>query len=74
MSGYNEETVSKLKDDIKAHWNHIKHNEKTPLYMKICMVIYKTIPKLFYQILQSCLSCDREIVYEYDYCCSSHIQ
>ena len=44
---FNEETASKLEDDIKAHCDHIKHNEKTLLCMKIYMLIYKTNPKLF---------------------------
>jgi glycosyltransferase involved in cell wall biosynthesis len=50
---FNEETASKLKDDIKAYWNHIKQNEKTPLYMKICMLIYKISPKLFIRLYRA---------------------
>ncbi len=44
---YDEETALILKEDIKAHWDRIKHNKKTPLYMKACMHIYKTYPRLF---------------------------
>ena len=47
---YDEETALILKEDIKAHWDRIKQNKKTHLYMKACMLIYKTSPRLFIRL------------------------
>lgn len=44
---YDNKAGELLKLDIAKYWKQIKANDKTPLYMKICMQIYLISPKLF---------------------------
>lgn len=49
-----KEAISILRDDVKKHWSGIKANSGTPLYMKLSIALYKTLPNVFidlYRIL-----------------------
>ena len=36
-----------LRRDLKDHWEYIKRDDKTALYMKLCMILYMYNPRLF---------------------------
>lgn len=44
---YDKDAAKLLKSDIKKHWRYIRANKKTPIYMKICMLIYLISPHIF---------------------------
>ncbi len=44
---YEIENGEKLRRDLKGHWDYIKDDDKTALYMKFCIWLYKNIPRVF---------------------------
>ncbi len=44
---YDRSYAEKLRQDLKTHWEYIRSNKKTAVYMKLCMMIYMMSPKLF---------------------------
>lgn len=41
-----------LRRDLKEHWDYIKHDAKTALYMKISIIMYIHIPSLFVHLFR----------------------
>ena len=44
---YNRESGEMLRKDLKEYWNLIKDDDKTAFYMKLCIWLYKCMPRVF---------------------------
>lgn len=44
---YEKEAGEILRKDLKEHWTQIKDDDKTALYMKFCIWLYKNTPRVF---------------------------
>jgi glycosyltransferase involved in cell wall biosynthesis len=44
---YEKESGELLRKDLKDHWEFIKNDSKTALYMKLCIWLYMYMPKVF---------------------------
>jgi len=44
---YNIQASDILRNDLRTHWKDIKANDKTPMYMKICMMLFMHTPRFF---------------------------
>lgn len=44
---YEKKTGKILREDLWKHWKYIIRDEKTALYMKICILLYMCAPRLF---------------------------
>ncbi len=44
---YETDVGEKLRGDLKKHWSYIRQDKQTQPYMKMCIFLYMTFPRLF---------------------------